>query len=74
MTKTITVSYFGGCPTCGRNDGLYMRWTIGSNLFSSWRDETEDEQRGQWAVVGDYQDIKDGALSGRQEEVEDIPF
>jgi hypothetical protein len=88
MTKTITVSYFGGCPTCGRNDGLYnvykqhwfvchthkVRWTIGSNLFSSWRDETEDEQRGRWAVVEDYQDIRDGALPGRQEEVEDIPF
>ena len=24
MTKTITVrNYFGGCPTCGRNDGVY---------------------------------------------------
>jgi hypothetical protein len=50
--------YFGGCPECGSQDGYLnigqshwvfcekhqTRWCIGSNLFSSWRDETEEEQ------------------------------
>jgi hypothetical protein len=50
MSQKITVTnYFGGCPKCGRSDGLYnvskehwfvchthkVRWTIGSNIFSS---------------------------------------
>lgn len=52
-------TYFGGCPVCGDNDGYVnigrghwlvckehrTRWFIGSNLFSSWRDETPEEQR-----------------------------
>ncbi len=51
--------YFGGCPTCESSDGYInigrghwfhcaehrVRWFIGSNLFSSWKDETETEQR-----------------------------
>ena len=50
--------YFGGCPECGSQDGYFnvgrdhwvvcekhkTRWCIGSNLFSSWRDETKEEQ------------------------------
>jgi hypothetical protein len=77
MDQKITVrSYFGGCPSCGRNDGLYnlcnehwlvchthkVRWTIGSNIFSGWRDEAAQEQRERWTVVADYKDIKDASL------------
>ena len=50
--------YFGLCPVCHRTDGyinirrghwFYCKehrtfWYIGSNLFSSWKDETEEEQ------------------------------
>ena len=51
-----TDEYFGGCPECGQNDG-YLNvggnhwfvcdahstcWSVGYNLFSSWRDESED--------------------------------
>ncbi len=49
-------NYFGDCPTCWHNDGyLNVRsnhwflcrihrvcWPAGSNLFSAWRDETEE--------------------------------
>ena len=49
----------GACPDCGGCDGLInfgrthvcfckqhrTRWSPGSNLYSSWRHETEDEQR-----------------------------
>jgi hypothetical protein len=47
------------CPECGRHDGYRnigkghwffcrehkIRWFVGSNLLSSWRNETEEEQR-----------------------------
>ena len=49
------VDYFGGCPTCTGNDGYRnigrehfmlchkhrVYWHVGSNLFSSWHDESE---------------------------------
>jgi hypothetical protein len=68
----ITVTnYFGGCPTCGRADGYrnagkshrFFRdvhktsWCVGSNLFSTWRDQTEDEQRAAWHI-GDYEEVE----------------
>jgi hypothetical protein len=58
--------YFGGCPQCGRSDGYTnvgkshwffcrehkAKWCIGSNLFSSWQDETEEEQRRAYVRIG----------------------
>ena len=55
--NVTTTEYFGGCPHCGKNDGYInfgrnhwmvcdkheTRWCVGSNLFSSWRDETEED-------------------------------
>ena len=52
-------SYFGLCPECHECDGFisigrghwffcekhHYRWFAGSNIFSVWRDETEEEQR-----------------------------
>lgn len=55
--KIETTDYvLGGCPLCGKNDGflnIHRRhwavchqhkacWSIGSNLFSRWRDENEE--------------------------------
>jgi hypothetical protein len=51
--------YFGNCPQCRKNDGFLnigrshwfichehkTKWCVGSNLFSNWRDETEDDWR-----------------------------
>jgi hypothetical protein len=56
----------GLCPICRTNDGFintgrthvgYCKehkksWLVGSNLFSNWRNETEEEQRCIWADVG----------------------
>lgn len=56
--------YFGTCPECGDNDGYRnagkshwflchehrVRWCVGSNLFSSWRHETEEQQRHAYEV------------------------
>lgn len=51
-----TDEYFGGCPECGQAEEHFNRgpnhygacnthqtcWWFGSNLFSSWRDETQE--------------------------------
>ncbi len=61
-----SVEYHGGCPTCQGNDGYInigrghwfycaehrVCWFTGSNLFSSWRDETEAEQRATYDRLG----------------------
>ena len=58
--------YFGGCPKCGASHGIAnvgrghwgycsehrAKWSIGSNLFSSWRLQTEDEQRAIYNEIG----------------------
>jgi hypothetical protein len=66
--------YFGVCPQCRRNDGYAnagrshwffckkhrVKWCAGSNLFSSWRDETEEEQRRVYEEIGlgEFEEIK----------------
>lgn len=54
----ICEEYFGGCPTCGQSDGYLdtgpshwglcrehgVKWFIGTNLFSSWNDQTVVER------------------------------
>ena len=58
--------YFGGCPSCGASYGIVnvgrghwgycsehrAKWHIGSSLFSSWRMQTEDEQRAIYNKIG----------------------
>lgn len=59
-------AYWGGCPTCERHDGYInigrghwfycaehkVCWWVGSNLFSSWKDQTDAEQRAEYDAVG----------------------
>jgi hypothetical protein len=65
---------FGLCPKCHKHDGyinvgrvqvFYCRnhrtkWWAGSNLFYSWREQTEDEQRAvyNWLGFGSYREVK----------------
>jgi hypothetical protein len=59
----------GGCPVCGRNDGMFnyyrnhyyacdthrKAWFVGSNLYSAWRHETEED----WAANAErYKDYE----------------
>jgi hypothetical protein len=58
--------YFGVCPFCGgaggpinigRSHWLYCKrhkvlWCIGFNLFSSWKDETDEQQRANYDAIG----------------------
>ncbi len=55
----ITVHHFSGCPHCGQNDSYLnngrdhwffcdrhkTKWLVGSNLFSSWREEDDEVWR-----------------------------
>jgi hypothetical protein len=68
----MEVGYFGGCPTCGANDGYLncgrahvfygaehkVAWDYGSNIFSSWRFESEAEQRAKYELIEDFELIE----------------
>src|SRR5262245_4997334 len=65
--------YFGDCPKCGDNDGYLnvgrvhffvchahkLWWCVGSNLFSSWKDEDEDEWRKNDATLRTFRGVDD---------------
>jgi hypothetical protein len=73
-TDAFVSHYFGVCPECHRTDGYinvgrghwfycqqhHTRWCVGSNLFDSWKFETEDEQRDIYDRVGfsRFQDVE----------------
>lgn len=58
--------YFGVCPTCHKNDGSInvgrshwffckehrVKWCVGDNLFSSWKDETKEQQHEKFESIG----------------------
>ena len=68
-----SIAYFGGCPHCGLTDGYLnvgrsqwfvchehkIKWCVASNVFSSWRHQTEAEQRVIYDKhgVGKYREI-----------------
>jgi hypothetical protein len=65
--------YFGVCPTCFKFTGYInigkghwffckehrVKWWFGSNIFSDWRQQTEEEQREAYDSLGftDYDDL-----------------
>ena len=69
--KVTTDEYFGGCPQCGKSDGYLnvsrshigvchehrTKWPIGANLFSSWKDETEEDWRRNADKLTDYSKV-----------------
>src|SRR5262245_22452625 len=77
--------YFGVCPHChrqygylnvGRNhwffcDAHQTCWCIGSNLFSSWHDETKDQWEKNAKKLHGYQIVEpfygDAAFEGERE-------
>ncbi len=64
--------YFGLCPRCHSTDGYVnfgldhwftcnahkVRWGSGGNVFSSWKYESEEEQRKTRAQYGDYEEVE----------------
>src|SRR5215216_3188272 len=65
-SESANENYFGVCPYCGKSDGYLnvgkghwfyyethrVKWFVGSNLFDSWKHETEEEQRGLYEKHG----------------------
>ncbi len=58
--------YRDRCLNIGRAHWYYceehlVRWCVGANLFSGWRDETEEEQRAHYDALGFgfYRDLND---------------
>ena len=70
--RITTDEYFGGCPKCGKCDGFLnvdrnhwavcdthkTTWCIGSNLFSSWHDETEADWQRNEKLLASYSIVK----------------
>jgi len=62
---------WGLCPYCGKTDGCHSvgpdhwyvchehktKWWIGSNLFSTWRHLTEEEQRRDRRIFDEYRTV-----------------
>lgn len=71
VTAITTDEPFGGCPECGGSDGYInagqdhwsvcdthrTKWWIGSNLFSSWRYESEREKAESAIKLARYREV-----------------
>jgi hypothetical protein len=83
--------YFGVCPICQRQNGCRsigrdhwfvcdthkMKWWVGSNLFSSWRDQTEEELRANMDKLARYREVEVAPPRDRMSDPstdEDAPF
>ena len=65
-------NYFGDCPHCLMSDGYLniganhynvcdvhrVFWSIGANLFSSWKEETEADWQRNKELLGQYSEVK----------------
>jgi len=63
---------WGDCPKCGRNDGYLnigrghwficdkhkTKWFIGENLFSSWRQQTQETWARNSALLASYEEVE----------------
>lgn len=63
---------FGGCPECGSSDGYLnvgrdhwfkcdeheSRWHAGSNLFSSWHEESEEVWEKNASLLVGYREVE----------------
>jgi len=70
--NVTTDEYFGGCPCCGKTDGYFnlrrnhffvchehrVKWIVGENLFSSWRQETPDDWERNAKRFSEYADVE----------------
>ncbi len=70
--RITTDEYFGGCPECGKNNGYLncerthvffcethkTAWAAGSNLFSSWHDETEADWQRNEERLATYREVE----------------
>ncbi|MGO6798374.1 hypothetical protein ACCT24_34955 [Rhizobium ruizarguesonis] len=71
LQPPFTDDFSGLCPICHRNDGMLnvgkthwtvchthnVRWSIGTNLFSGWRHETEEDWERNSKLLSTYEDV-----------------
>ena len=92
-----TEHYEGACPKCGDTSGCLnigrahwfrcdehrTKWYVGENMYSGWREETEEEWRANRDRLAYYREVKplemtrqhfDQWMSRPQEADTDIPF
>jgi len=64
--------YFGVCPICKQTDGYLnigrshgfvchahkKKWCMGSNLFSAWRYQSEEEWEENWNLLERYCEVE----------------
>ncbi len=64
--------HFGDCPKCGRHDGYLnigrdhwfvchkhkVKWCVGSNLFSDWREESKETWAQNEKLLAGYGEIE----------------
>ena len=64
--------YYGVCPECGKNDGCLnvgrahwyvchehkTKWFVGSNLFASWRHESEEQWKLNDLLLSNYREVE----------------
>ncbi len=76
------VDRFGGCPVChdydccvnvGRSHWFICRehkkkWCVGSNLFSGWRHESEEDWRKNAAEIADFEEVESWHPRGERSE------
>jgi hypothetical protein len=72
---------FGGCPLCGCADNIWnigrehwsvchrhkTKWHIGSNLFSSWKDESEQDWLRNEYRLATYRTVKPVLVESHRE-------
>ena len=65
MATHCPVTRTDGFANAGKSHVFYCKkhkkcWSIGSNLFSSWREQTEEERRRIWNEIGleEFEDVK----------------
>ena len=66
------VDYWGGCPKCRKNDGCFSigpehwyvchkhrtKWCVGENLFSGWREQTNQERSRNAVLLSTYRIVE----------------
>ena len=75
-------NYFGNCPVCN-GPGVYRNigrehyfccdahrvfWHVGSNLFSSWQNETEEDWALNRKALSEYREVEEYHLTNFEEE------
>ena len=68
----VSVHCYGGCPHCRKHDGYLnigrnhwfvckkhkVKWLHGSNLFSHWREETQEDWDRNREDIKNYQEVE----------------